>query len=123
MRKIVIVAVIALGAAVGGGTGYAVFGPGIDTPPTEAETRTHIKPRESSPKRGGGGGESGQRSEVIERLEVGMSRAQVLAIAGPADREDTMSTDFGHDVALWYGSWEVWLSNRVVRSISHYPKA
>ncbi len=57
----------------------------------------------------------------MKRLEIGMARAEVLAIAGPADREDVMSTDFGYDVALWYGAWEVWLSEGVVRSVTYYP--
>jgi hypothetical protein len=33
-----------------------------------------------------------------------------------------MSTDFGRDVTLWYGAWEVWLSHSVVQSVTHYPR-
>ena len=68
----------------------------------------------------GGGGTFGPRSETIEQLEVGMARAQVLAIAGEPDRVDRMSTDFGSDVTLWYGEWEVWLSKGRVRTVNFY---
>jgi hypothetical protein len=68
----------------------------------------------------GGGDAFGPRSETIEQLEVGMARARVLAIAGAPERVDRMSTDFGYDVTLWYGEWEVWLSKGRVRTVNYY---
>jgi hypothetical protein len=117
MLKIVLTALV-VGAAATGPLWFPVEPPAdtdrekIAQPPL----RTPPPPSASSDSRHGFGG----HSEPIERIELGMARGEVLAIAGTPDREDLMSTDFGHDVALWYGGWEVWLSDRRVRSVTYY---
>ena len=129
MKKYVVIGAIGLAAAVaGGGATYAVVGG--ETDETVGETSGNRegkgdgggKAREPSAPRGGDG-EFSRHSEVIEQLQIGMSYTEVLAIVGPADHEEVGSTDFGHDVTLWYGSWGIFLSNRVVRSIDYYAGA
>jgi hypothetical protein len=129
VKKYVVIGAIGLAAAVaGGGATYAVIGQETDEPLAEVGDKfpergdAKGKSRGSSAARGGGG-QFSRHSEVIEQLEIGMSYAEVLAIVGPADHEEVMSSDFGHDVTLWYGSWGVFLSNQVVRSVDYYADA
>ena len=129
MKKYVVIGAIGLAAAVaGGGATYAVLGGEADEPLAEVgdvfpgRGGLQDKSRVASPSHGGAE-EFGRHSEVIEQLEIGMSYAEVLAIVGPADHEEVMSSDFGYDVTLWYGSWGIFLSNQVVRSVDYYADA
>ena len=129
MKKYVVIGAIGLAAAVGGGGAtYAVIGGETDESVAEASGNREGKGDAGGKSGGpaasrGGGGEFSRHSEVIEQLEIGMSYTEVLAIVGPADHEEVGSTDFGHDITLWYGSWGIFLSNRVVRSIDYYAGA
>ena len=117
MLKIVLTALV-VGTASTGPLWFPVEPPPDTNPGKIAQPapRTPPRPSASSNSRHG----FSRHSETIERIELGMARGEVLAIAGTPDREDLMSTDFGHDVALWYGGWEVWLSDRRVRSVTYY---
>ena len=129
MKKYVVIGAIGLAAAVaGGGATYAVLGGEADEPLAEVGDKfpgrgdSRASPGWRQPRAADAGG-FGRHSEVIEQLEIGMSYAEVLAIVGPADHEEVMSSDFGHDVTLWYGSWGIFLSNQIVRSVDYYAEA
>ena len=98
MKKYVVIGAIGLAAAVaGGGATYAVLGGEADEPLAEVgdvfpgRGGLQDKSRVASPSHGGAE-EFGRHSEVIEQLEIGMSYAEVLAIVGPADHEEVMSS-------------------------------
>jgi hypothetical protein len=81
----------------------------------EAPTRPNSPPGEGTDRPGFGPG-----SAVMKKVEIGMAYGEVLALLGPADWEETQSTDFGDDVILWYGAWAVYVSNETVRTVDYY---
>jgi hypothetical protein len=127
MKKWIVVGALALAVGVGV-AGYGLAGAQGDEGPERVSAESGTAERPARPKRPlaepvpapEDGGPPAAVTKKIERVEIGMAYAEVLAILGPADWEEEQSTDFGEDVILWYSGWAVYLTNQSVRTVDYY---
>ena len=57
---------------------------------------------------------------VESTVEIGMSRPEVVDLLGPPEYVLRESSDFGYEFTLWYGDWEIWISDGLVQTVHFY---
>jgi outer membrane protein assembly factor BamE (lipoprotein component of BamABCDE complex) len=66
------------------------------------------------------GANDGQYRAKIKRVELGMTQDEVVAIMGKPRDKQRMESEFGTDVSLYYGSWQLNFTDGVLDSKNRF---